>query len=122
MTRHRSCSTEFYNSSCPVVHSAVSFLDTTTYRAAPLMDAAVAPVRCPPERTGAWTGTESCLENWRENTEQHEGFVEGVAVAGRLGSSDYLYLIEWLRSCCFTAHQGPIKREGSQPLVTLEVS
>ena len=37
------------------------------------------------------------------------------------GSPDYLYLIEWLGSY-FVAHRRPIKREGRQPLETLEVS
>ena len=105
--------TEFYNSSCPVVHSAVSFLDTTT--TAPLMDAAVAPVRCPPERTGAWEQKAA----WKNFLTHRRRTSWRICCGG--GSPDYLYLIEWLGSY-FVAHRRPIKREGRQPLETLEVS
>ena len=70
---------EFYNSSCPVVHSAVSFLDTTT--PAPLMDSVVAPVRCLAERTGAWEQKKlagKILSLF--GGEDHEGFAGDVAV------------------------------------------
>ena len=70
---------EFYNSSCPVVHSAVSFLDTTT--PAPLMDSVVAPVRCLAERTGAWEQKLAWKNAELIGGEHHEGFVVGVAVA-----------------------------------------
>ena len=107
--------TEFYNSSCPVVHSAVSFLDPTT--PAPLMDAAVAPVRSPSTRENWCMGTKSWLEKCCNSSAEK---IMKDLLRWRICR---LFVFNWVAvSSYFVAHRRPIKREGRQPLETLEVS